>query len=359
MKKLFTLILAVVMVLALVACGEGNDNATTDENTDIITNTAEATDGTPTTTESTAGGDSDADTTSPDATPDTTAPTTDSITNTTPVTQLSHTHSYVSTVTAPTCTNGGYTTYKCACGDSYIGDKVSSVGHSFGQWETTKAATATATGTAQRICDKCNARETKTLGKLLENHLHAHKQELTKVPTCIQEGTWTYTCSCGDTFTESHPKIDHTYKSSTVIANCLNSGYEEHTCSVCGYSFRTDFVSRDHTYAKTEQPATCTKNGYTKYTCTVCGASYAETINALGHDFRAISCESNMVCDRCGGAGDYFEHNWRGYVEDGKPSLEKPNYCGLCGIVWCDYYGHIWGSDGHCMWRFCDECIPE
>lgn len=355
MKKLFALILATVMVLALVACGGGNGNATTDENTDLTTNnTTEATDGTPGTNESSTNGDASADTTSPDTTPDTTTPTTNSVTNTTSVTQQSHAHSYVATVTAPTCTTEGYTTYKCACGDSYTGNKVSAA-HRFGPWETTRYPSSLAPGLKERVCEKCGVKETEEIIK----HMCSHTQTLTKEPTCIEEGIWTYTCSCGDTFTESHPKIDHTYKSSTVIANCLNSGYEEHTCSVCGYSFRTDFVSRDHTYAKTEQPATCTENGYTKYTCRVCGASYAETINALGHDFRAISCESNMVCDRCGGAGDYFEHNWRGYVEDGKPSLEKPNYCGLCGIVWCDYYGHIWGSDGHCMWRFCDECIPE
>lgn len=40
-------------------------------------------------------------------------------------------HVYVPTVTKPTCTKQGYTTYTCSCGDSYITDYVDPTGHSF------------------------------------------------------------------------------------------------------------------------------------------------------------------------------------------------------------------------------------
>ena len=39
-------------------------------------------------------------------------------------------HEYFAKVTAPTCTEDGYTTYKCACGDSYVADVVKA-GHNF------------------------------------------------------------------------------------------------------------------------------------------------------------------------------------------------------------------------------------
>ena len=42
-----------------------------------------------------------------------------------------HTHSYTAVVTAPTCTEKGYTTYSCACGDSYVADYVDALGHDF------------------------------------------------------------------------------------------------------------------------------------------------------------------------------------------------------------------------------------
>ncbi len=43
-----------------------------------------------------------------------------------------HTHSYESAVTPPTCTEDGYTTYTCSCGDKYTDDEVTAPGHSYG-----------------------------------------------------------------------------------------------------------------------------------------------------------------------------------------------------------------------------------
>ena len=42
-----------------------------------------------------------------------------------------HTHAYESVVTAPTCTEKGYTTYACECGDSYVADYVNASGHAY------------------------------------------------------------------------------------------------------------------------------------------------------------------------------------------------------------------------------------
>lgn len=41
-----------------------------------------------------------------------------------------HEHRYASIVTDPTCTEGGYTTYICSCGDSYIDNRTPAKGHS-------------------------------------------------------------------------------------------------------------------------------------------------------------------------------------------------------------------------------------
>ena len=42
-----------------------------------------------------------------------------------------HTHSYSATVTAPTCTEKGYTTHTCACGDRYKDSYVNALGHNY------------------------------------------------------------------------------------------------------------------------------------------------------------------------------------------------------------------------------------
>ena len=40
-----------------------------------------------------------------------------------------HEHEYQAVVTEPTCTEGGYTTYTCECGDSYVADETPALGH--------------------------------------------------------------------------------------------------------------------------------------------------------------------------------------------------------------------------------------
>ena len=45
-----------------------------------------------------------------------------------------HEHEYQAVVTEPTCTEPGFTTYTCACGDSYIADETPALGH---DWEGT------------------------------------------------------------------------------------------------------------------------------------------------------------------------------------------------------------------------------
>lgn len=44
-----------------------------------------------------------------------------------------HSHVYVTDVTEPTCTEKGYTTYTCSCGDSYVGDYVDALGHTYAE----------------------------------------------------------------------------------------------------------------------------------------------------------------------------------------------------------------------------------
>ena len=46
-------------------------------------------------------------------------------------TELPHEHVYESVVTAPTCTEQGYTTHTCSCGDSYVDSYVDAIGHNF------------------------------------------------------------------------------------------------------------------------------------------------------------------------------------------------------------------------------------
>ena len=65
-------------------------------------------------------------------------------------------HSYTSSVTAPTCTEQGYTTHICACGDSYKDTYVDALGHNLVHQDG-KEATCTEKGwDAYDTCSRCD-----------------------------------------------------------------------------------------------------------------------------------------------------------------------------------------------------------
>ena len=66
-----------------------------------------------------------------------------------------HEHEYEAVVTAPTCTEGGYTTYTCSCGDSYVADETPALGHTE-EVIPGKEATCTETGLTEGVkCAVC------------------------------------------------------------------------------------------------------------------------------------------------------------------------------------------------------------
>ena len=66
-------------------------------------------------------------------------------------------HNYVATPTSATCTEQGFTTYNCSvCGDSYIGDYVTAVGHNIVTLEGVPATCTTEGKTEGKYCSVCN-----------------------------------------------------------------------------------------------------------------------------------------------------------------------------------------------------------
>ena len=71
-----------------------------------------------------------------------------------------HEHSYTAVVTAPTCTEKGYTTHTCSCGHSYVDTYTDALGHAWDSGKVTKEPTETETGVKTFTCTRCG--ETKT-----------------------------------------------------------------------------------------------------------------------------------------------------------------------------------------------------
>ena len=120
-------------------------------------------------------------------------------------------------------------------------------------------------------------------------HEHSYAEEITKQPTCTEEGEKTFTCDCGDTYTETIPAKGHTEVIDVAVpATCTTDGKTEGShCSVCGEVIKAQTVIKatGHKYDDgkiTKQP-TCTETGVKTYTCSECGATKTETIKATGH----------------------------------------------------------------------------
>lgn len=90
-----------------------------------------------------------------------------------------HKHAYKITRVNPTCTEDGYTLYKCSCGRWYTekGKKKTGI-HEWGDWSMIDNATAFDEGKKERICTVCGYKETKTVEKLKPEEL---EKELLKL----------------------------------------------------------------------------------------------------------------------------------------------------------------------------------
>lgn len=82
-----------------------------------------------------------------------------------------HKHAYKITRVNPTCTEDGYTLYKCSCGRWYTEKGKEKTGHKWGDWKDSVIATAFVEGKKERSCTVCGNKETKTVEKLKPEEL--------------------------------------------------------------------------------------------------------------------------------------------------------------------------------------------
>ena len=113
-----------------------------------------------------------------------------------------HSHSYTSVVTPPTCTAKGYTTYTCECGDSYVSDYTEMVAHSLIHHDA-KAATCTEDGhKSYDTCSNCDY----TTYEAVKASGHSFTWVYNNDATTEKDGTETQVCSVCSTKGETRTK---------------------------------------------------------------------------------------------------------------------------------------------------------
>ena len=199
--------------------------------------------------------------------------------------------------TKATCTEEGEKTFTCSiCGDEKT-EKVSATGHQHTEIRNKKEATCKETGySGDTWCKDCGKKilSGQAIAKT-ENHSW-NQGEITKEPTCKEEGEKTFTCSiCGNTKTEKVSTADHQHMEIRNQKNptCKEAGYSGDTyCADCGvkiFSGQTIAKTKNHNWdggVITTEP-TCTERGEKTFTCTICGNTNTKKVNATGHSYGA------------------------------------------------------------------------
>lgn len=157
----------------------------------------------------------------------------DSKQNVTEIPAIGHTEEEIPAV-APTCTGTGLTAgSKCSVCDEILTAQtvVSSTGHDYKE-EITKIPTHTENGEKKFACSNCGDTYTEII---TADGTHKHISVVTKEPTCTEEGIMTYTCACGDSYTETISALGHTEEEIPAVAStCTQTGLTEGAkCSVC------------------------------------------------------------------------------------------------------------------------------
>ena len=133
----------------------------------------------------------------------------------------------------------------------------------------------------------------------LEEPEHTHVFDLTSSvePTCTTDGQNTYTCQCGETYTETLQATGHKYSSAiTTEATCVSDGERTFTCSVCNNTYTETLKATGHKYSSSvTKEATCVGEGERTFTCSACNDTYTETIPLVPHRYENDSC---VVCGK-------------------------------------------------------------
>ena len=147
-------------------------------------------------------------------------------------------------------------------------------------------------------------------------HKHSYGEwMIDKEATCINSGSKTRVCDCGERETATIPAVGHTNGSWSIDAEatCIADGSKHQICAVCKDTIQVETIKSTgkHSYtSKVTTAATCTTSGVETFTCSACKDTYNEKISAKGHDWKAATCTSPKTCYTCNTtSGSALGHN--------------------------------------------------
>lgn len=148
--------------------------------------------------------------------------------------------------------------------------------------------------------------------------------KVVKKATCTEEGKVEKTCeTCGYTWTETTPKTEHHYVTTTQkVDTCEEkSEYTVEKCSECGdvksTSKKMYYSAHDYQFTSHVKEPTCTEKGEDLYTCTICNGTETREVAATGHDTELVNVKE-PTCTDFGYTGDEVCKKCNQVVKSGK-----------------------------------------
>lgn len=227
-----------------------------------------------------------------------------------------HRHKYVGTVTPPTCTEEGCTTYVCSeCGDSYTSDTVPALGHDVVEDPAVEPDCTHEGLSAGSHCQRCG---TVLVAQEVLPVRHQPVTDPGREPTCTSYGLTegSHCALCGQTLVpqEVLPGGHVIVEDPAVPVTCTTDGLTAGShCARCGLVFAEQETipapGHDWQGSVTTLP-TCTEPGQTVTTCTRCNEQNIVVLEATGHNVisdsgKLATCTEDGLtegshCDRCG-----------------------------------------------------------
>ena len=122
-------------------------------------------------------------------------------------------HSYQTVVLNPTCTQPGYTTHTCSCGETFVDSETAALGHTPSEWIVDTPAQIGVQGSQHKECTVCNETlETAVIEALTDDQttesaitdVPAADDPITDAPTTVVPEPETESESQGETQTDSN-----------------------------------------------------------------------------------------------------------------------------------------------------------
>jgi hypothetical protein len=196
-------------------------------------------------------------------------------------------------ITPATCTTEGVETRVCVLDATHKETREIAIDPDAHDWQQLSgtAPTCTTAGSGTRKCNLCNKEESGALPAL--GHKDG-KYEVTKEPTCSDEGIETAACSHDSSHTTTRaipidPDAHDWQQLSGTAPTCTTDGSGKRKCRLCAEEETLETIpALGHNFSnwKVTTPATCTTAGEETGTCTH-DSSHTTTraVPALGHQY--------------------------------------------------------------------------